>query len=246
MQLHELDTNPKTKNTTVVQVLKDIVGLRIPKLAEDVKQLLADMTVQDITTAEDVYKRHRYPNTKITFGRLSTYDNYALHGLTPTAQAVLFLFCRCSSQDNYVAVSVPAVCREVGIVDKTARQAIQLLRMSGVIALARPAVRHMPAVYMLDPELMCSGKPATEADKKLFARIRDNDKLYISPDKSKETGVPMIIKAPAYMQNTTRLTYDNRSISVGQLTDYIPPALRDKKKSTGEADTSELDKNLAN
>lgn len=246
MQLHELDTNPKTKNATVVQVLKDIIKLRIPKLTEDVKQLLTDITVQDITAAEDIYKRHRYPNTRITFGRLSTYDNYALCGLTPTAQAILFLLCRCVSQDNYVAVSIPAVCKEVGIVDKTARQSMQLLRMSGVIALARPAVRHMPAVYMLDPELMCSGKPATEADKKLFARIRDNDKLYISPDKSKETGMSMIIKTPAYMQNSTRLTHDNRSISVGQLTDYIPPALRNKKKSTGEADTSELDENLAN
>lgn len=230
MQQHELDTDSKVRNTTVGQVLKDLAGLRIPQIVEDVKTLLGHLTPQDIATAEDVYKRHKYPSRVITFGRLSTYDNYNLSGLTATAQAVLFLLCRCASQDNYVAVTIQMVCDEVGIVEKTARQTLRLLRMSGVIALARPAARHMPATYMIDPDLLCIGKAVSEADKTEFSNIRDKDELYISPEISKKDNIPMIVKTPQYMQTTTRMQQNNRNISIGQLTDYVPPALRKGKK----------------
>lgn len=241
MQLHELDNNPRTRNSTVAQILKDIVGLRIPQLKNDVQTLLSHMSPDDIATADDVYRRHRYPSRTITFHRLTNYDNYNLSGLTPAAQAVLFLLCRCVSQDNCVAIPVPVICQEVGVVDKTARQSLQLLRMAGIIALARPAARHMPAVYIVDPVLICAGKAPSESDIKVFTDTRDADELYISPDVSTKTRVPTIIQTPRHMQNIVRMQHEQRNISIGQLTDYVAPAFRDKKKLAAGASSNEQD-----
>lgn len=239
MQLRELDNNPKTRNSTVAQILKDIVGLRIPQLKIDIQELLSHMTPEDIATADDVYRRHRYPSRVITFHKLSNYDNYNLSGLTPAAQAVLFLFCRCVSQDNYVAIPIPVICQEIGVVDKTARQSIQLLRMAGIIALARPAARHMPAVYIVDPALICAGKTPSEADIKTFTDARSADELYISPDISKKTHAPLIIQSPRHMQSVARTQHGQRSISIGQLTDYVAPAFRNKKELVTGANSNE-------
>jgi hypothetical protein len=244
MQLHELDNNPKTHNSTVAQILKDIVGLRIPQLKDDVQTLLSHMKPEDIAAADDVYRHHRYPSRAITFHRLSSYDSYNLSGLTPAAQAVLFLFCRCISQDNCVAIPVPVICQEIGVVDKTARQSIQLLRMAGIIALTRPAARHMPATYVVDPALICAGKAPSESDIKAFTNARDADELYISPDTSKKTRVPMIIQCARHMQNIVRMQHGQRNISIGQLTDYVAPAFRDKKKPVAGANSNEQDSEL--
>lgn len=180
-----LNINPRpgdkpnsVSKTTVAQVFRDIAALKNTSATEALNALIETLSEQDIKDIQTIFDRHRFPDKSIRFHRLSNYNNYILSGLSAAAQSVLLLLIRTMSQDNYVAVPVPVICREASVTEKTCRQALLQLRHAGVIAQITAAVRHMPAVYIVDPRLCAAGKVASYADITLFLDAREKDAEY--------------------------------------------------------------------
>lgn len=215
MKRHELlDTNTKKPNkaakTTIAQIFRDLIALKVQPVTDAVDALVDVLDVQNILDAQDLFDRHRFPDKTIRFHRLANYDNYILSGLNAAAQAILFLFVRVMSQDGYVAVPVTTICKETGLTEKTCRQALTQLRQAGVIAQTAAPVRHMPAIYAIDPKLICAGKAASYADIAAFDNARKADGQYKPLNGQKRA-------TARYKHTITHIKGDNRQYGIGQL-----------------------------
>lgn len=180
-----LNINPRpgdkpnsVSKTTVAQVFRDIAALKNASATEALNALIETLSEQDIKNIQVLFDRHRFPDKSIQFHRLNNYNNYVLSGLSAAAQSVLLLLIRTMSQDNYVSVPVPIICREAGVTEKTCRQALLQLRRAGIIAQVAAAVRHMPAVYIVDPRLCAAGKSVSHADITIYLDAQKTDAEY--------------------------------------------------------------------
>lgn len=215
MQRHELlNTNSKKPSkaakTTVAQILRDLIALKIQPVTDAVNALVDSLDVQNVLDVQIAFDRHRFPDKTIRFHRLSNYDNYTLSGLTTAAQAILFLFVRVMSQDGYVAIPVTTICKDTGLTEKTCRQALIQLRQAGVIAQTAAAVRHMPAIYAIDPRLVCAGKAASYGDIKTF-----NDALKADGQYKPLNGQKRL--TARYRHTITHIKNGDRQYGIGQL-----------------------------
>lgn len=172
------DKSNSLSKTTVAQVFRDIAALKNTPVTEALNVLIETLTEQDIKNIQALFDRHRFPDKSIQFHRLSNYNNYTLSGLNAAAQSVLLLLIRAMSQDNYVSVPVPIICREAGVTEKTCRQALLQLRHAGIIAQVTAAVRHMPAIYIVDPRLCAAGKSVSHADITIYLNAQKADAEY--------------------------------------------------------------------
>lgn len=172
------DKPNSVSGTTVAQVFRDIAALKNTPATEALNTLIETLSEQDIKNIQALFDRHRFPDKSIQFHRLSNYNNYTLSGLSAAAQSVLLLLIRTMSQDNYVSVPVPVICREAGVTEKTCRQALLQLRRTGIIAQVTAAVRHMPAVYIVDPRLCAAGKSVSNGDITIYLDAQKADAEY--------------------------------------------------------------------
>jgi hypothetical protein len=154
------------QNSSLLWMLRDTIKER-PDLKEDIDAFLEKLNKQDIKKIDSSFAAHRYPEKNLTYNRLTRYNGFT-SDLTTGAQSVLFLLMQCSSQDNLVAVPVSIICTCCSITDKTCRNALKELINKGVIALYRRSARHTPNVYMLNWNLIASGKQPSLNDKKEF------------------------------------------------------------------------------
>lgn len=229
MQRRELlDTNTekpsKAAKTTVAQIFRDLISLKVQPVTDAVNALIDILDVQNVLDTQTLFDRHRFPDKSIRFHRLANYSNYTLSGLTTAAQAILFLFTRAMSQDGYVAISVTTICQDVGLTEKTCRQALMQLRQAGVIAQTAAPVRHMPAIYAIDPQLVCAGK-ASRGDIKAF-----NDALKADGQYKPLNGQKRV--TARYRHTITRIKSDDRQYGIGQLVEYDaaePPEMAKKE-----------------
>lgn len=149
-------------------MLDDVVRQR-PDLIESVNALKQQLSGNDITAIDARYAAHRYPEKALVFNRLQRYIGQ--FNISKTAQAVLFLLVQCSSQDNLVAIPVSVIMLHCGVSDFGCRNALKELQAKGFIALYKKAARHTPNVYMLNLNIIVSGKPPTNADYKEFEEL---------------------------------------------------------------------------
>lgn len=215
MQRRELlDTNTKKPNkaakTTIAQIFRDLIALKVQPVTDAVNALIDVLDVQNILDAQDLFDRHRFPDKTIRFHRLANYDNYTLSGLNAAAQAILFLFVRAMSQDGYVAIPVTTICKDTGLTEKTCRQALIQLRQAGIIAQTAAPVRHMPAIYAIDPNLICAGKAASYNDIKAF-----NDALKTDGQYKPSNGQKRL--TARYRHTITHIKSNDRQYGIGQL-----------------------------
>lgn len=154
------------QNSSLLWMLKDTLKQR-PDLQPDIDALLDKISPKEVRAIDAIHMSHRYPEKRITFNRLTRY-NACLEGLTSSAQAVLLLMLQCSSQDNLVAISIPIISNICRCSDKTCKNAIKELITARLIVLYRPASRHAPNVYLINPDLIAAGKPPSQNDREEF------------------------------------------------------------------------------
>lgn len=161
------------QNSSLLWMLKDTLKQR-PDLQSDVDALLDKISPKEVRAIDAIHMSHRYPEKRITFNRLTRYNAY-LEGLTSSAQAILLLMLQCSSQDNLVAISIPIISNICRCSDKTCKNAIKELISAKLIVLYRSASRHAPNVYLINPDLIATGKPPSQSDREEFYNMYGKD-----------------------------------------------------------------------
>lgn len=168
---------PNDKYSPVMQALLDLQTLGYGKqTVEDLLKLLQKDS-KAAKTADALYNRHRYPDTRINWYRVPTYtDCPALYSLPATVQQTFFRLCGAASQEGLVKISARQIAEICGVQDyRSFTNALKTLQQQGFIAAYIPGRGNKQTVYRINPDIIKAGRACSHADKQRFTELNGVD-----------------------------------------------------------------------
>lgn len=164
---------PNPENSSTLQALLDLqtAGFEVDGLIEAVKK---DKKAR--TKADELFDSHRYPDTALVYTKTSNFNECrARYGLKPKSVAVLDLLVNTANQSGLVSIPQEFICEILKADKRTVGSGIKELVENGFICVYRKSIQHQSPIYMINPMVSKTGKPATSLDMKRFLElVQDN------------------------------------------------------------------------